>query len=81
MLFRSGVWSLGSPRATLDYRWFRCSSAVGGCIEIASARSLETPTLPSMKGWYVKMRVRATHLNRTWTAVESWSNALYIPSK
>ncbi|MFZ9767700.1 MAG: S8 family peptidase [Candidatus Limnocylindrus sp.] len=76
-----GVWSLGTPRAVLDYTWFRCSSTRGGCLEIAGAKSLATPVVPAMRGWYVKLRVRATHLNQAWTEVESWSNYIYIPPK
>ena len=75
------MWSLGTPRAVLDYAWFRCSSINGGCIAVAGAKSLVAPVLPAMSGWYVKLRVRATHLNQAWTEVESWSNPLYIPSK
>ncbi len=79
----AGVWSLGTPRAVLDYTWWQCSSGstLGGCREIFGAKSLVTPVVPSMQGWYVLLRVRATHLNKGWTEVESWSNHVYIPSK
>ena len=77
----AGTWSLGTPRATLAYTWWRCSGAegLGGCRQITGANALVTPATSEMKGWYVKLRVRATHLNQAWTEVESWSNALYIP--
>jgi subtilisin family serine protease len=76
----AGSWSLGTPRATLAYTWWRCSTAQGGgCQQIAGADGLVTSKTTAMKGWYVKLRVRATHLNQAWTEVESWSNALYIP--
>ena len=77
----AGTWSLGTPRATLAYTWWRCSGAQGldGCRQITGANALVTPATSEMKGWYVKLRVRATHLNQAWTEVESWSNALYIP--
>lgn len=79
----AGVWSLGTPRAVLDYTWWQCSSGStrGGCREIFGAKSLVIPVVPSMKGWYVLLRVRATHLNQAWTEVESWSNYIYIPPK
>ena len=73
-----GEWSLGAPRATLDYAWWRCTSPSGGCSQLPSSSGTTIPVISSMRGWYIMLRVRATHFSQAWTETESWSNPLYI---
>jgi subtilisin family serine protease len=76
-----GRWSLGSPRATLSYQWFSCTSGYSGCRAVAGGTSLALRITPGLSRRYVKLRVRATHFNQQWTSVDRWSAPLLVPLK